>query len=71
MKNHLDVVLPEELLYEFLCAPLSRVMYVSATMDSLSRPCLTCFVATASVEINWTNILTIVSVMAGVGRMVV
>ncbi|KAH9969231.1 hypothetical protein BJV74DRAFT_868050 [Russula compacta] len=29
-----------------------------------NRPCLICLVATASVEINCTNILTIISVMA-------
>jgi hypothetical protein len=66
LKNRLDVILPEKLLYKFLCIALSQAI-TSAKTDSLGRPCLICFVASARVESSSTIIFTTISVKAGVG----
>jgi len=67
LKNCLDVILSEKLLYEFLCIALSQAIHQQRRTDSLGRPCLICFVASARVESSSTIIFTTISVMAGVG----
>ena len=66
LKYGLDPILSKELLYEFLCMALSKGN-TSFKTDSLGRPCLICFVASARVESSSTNIFTTISVIASVG----
>jgi hypothetical protein len=67
LKNRIDLILSKKLLYKFLCISLSQVMNTPVNTDSLGRPCLICFVASARVESNSTIIFTTISVKAGVG----
>jgi hypothetical protein len=67
LKNRLDTILSEKFLYKFLCIPFSRGINTSTKADSLGRPCVICFVASARAESNSTIIFTTISVMAGAG----
>jgi hypothetical protein len=66
LKNRIDLIPSEKLLYEFLCISL-RKKNESAKTYSLGRPWLIYFVASARVERSSTIIFTTIPVMAGVG----
>jgi hypothetical protein len=65
-QHRLGLIISKQLLSDCLCVLSSRVWYLSKT-DLLSGPCLICLVTTANVRINSTNILTAISIIAGVG----
>jgi len=64
LQDRLDVLLSEHFLYELDCDGLNKGN-TPERIDSLVRPCLSSLVATASVEINSTIILTTISSIAG------
>jgi hypothetical protein len=66
LKNRIDLIPSEKFLYKFLCIPLSLEINQRKT-NSLGRPCLICFVASARVDSSSTSIFTTISAMAGVG----
>ena len=66
LKNRLDFILSEKLLYKFFCLLLS-LRNIPVKTDLLGRPCLICFVASARVESSSTMIFTTISVIAGIG----
>ena len=70
IQDSLYLVLPPQFLQEFLCDTL-RMAEVYATMHSLNRPCLICFVARASTESNSAIIFTMTSVIMGVGGILI
>jgi hypothetical protein len=49
LQDSLDLILSEKFFDEFSCGGLSESIE-STSRDSLNRPCLTCFVARASVD---------------------
>ena len=65
LENRIDLIPSEKLLYKFFCIPL-KLGNQSAKMDSLGRPCLICFVASARMWSNSTIIFSTISVKAGV-----
>ena len=67
------VFFPPQLLHEFLYDTLniSHVTHIYLTAHLLIRPCLICFVAKASTESDSTIILTMRSIIIGVGGIVV
>jgi hypothetical protein len=65
LQDRLDVLLSENLLDKLDCEVLNKVIDTSVRTDLLARPCLSSLVATASVEINSTMILMIISSIAG------
>ena len=70
LEGILYLVLPPQHLHEFLCNTLSMGnVYVAVHL--LNRPCFICFVVRASTESNSTITLTMISVIIGVGGIVV
>ena len=71
LQHGFDLTLSQQFLCELLCGTLSdgQNIHDKLIMCLLSRPCLICFVARASTESNSTNILTMMSVIIGVGGM--
>ena len=70
LENCLNFALPQQLLRELFCDTWSHGQGILGT-HLLNRPCLICLVARASTESNSTNILTMISVIIGVGGIVV
>ena len=70
VENCLNLALPQQLLRELYCDTLSQGKRIRAEY-LLNRPCLICLVARASTESNSTIILTMISVIIGVGGIVV
>jgi hypothetical protein len=66
LKNRLDLILSEKLLYKFLCVCIESGQYISKGGLTWSALPI-CFVTSARVESNSTIIFTTISVMAGVG----
>ena len=70
LENCFDLALAQQLLRKLLCGTLSHGQCMRA-VHLLNRPCLICLVARASTESNSIIILTIISVIIGVGGIVV
>ena len=67
MKDRLEVGLSKELFYEIFYRIESGHTSKSMKMNTLGRPCLICFVATASMESSSTIIFTMISAIIVVG----
>ena len=70
VENCLNLALSQQLLRELFCDTLSHGQCIRAR-HLLNRPSLICLVARASTESNSTIILTMISVIIGVGGIVV
>ena len=68
LKDGFDIVLPQQLSRIFLCNPSGMSDHQKGCQGLLNLPWLICFVAKASTANISTMILTIISVIAGVGR---
>jgi hypothetical protein len=72
LEDPLYLALPQQLLREFYCGTVTLSSgKCIAIAHLLNRPCLICFVARASTESNSAMILTMISVIIGVGGIVV